>query len=70
MDSLQLEDIEQRHAEPIQLEFLYTDDTVIFCEAEQEKLCYIRVILVVIEACSRLKVNLRKSNVFPIKEVQ
>ena len=49
---------------------LYADDTVVFCEAEQEQVCYLRVILVVFEACSGLKVNWRKSSIFPIKEVQ
>jgi len=49
---------------------LYADDTLVFCEAEQEQICYLRVILVVFEACSGLKVNWRKSSIFPVKEVQ
>ena len=35
---------------------LYADDTIIFCEAEQEQLCHIRIILVSFEACSGFKV--------------
>ncbi|XP_049391971.1 uncharacterized protein LOC125856458 [Solanum stenotomum] len=49
---------------------LNADDTMVFCEAEQEQICYLRVILVIFEACSRLKINWRKSNIFPVKEVQ
>nr|AAT40556.2 hypothetical protein SDM1_4t00019 [Solanum demissum] len=49
---------------------LLANDTLVFCEAEQEQICYLRVILVVFEACSGLKVNWRKSSNFPIKEVQ
>ncbi|XP_059288373.1 uncharacterized protein LOC132041681 [Lycium ferocissimum] len=49
---------------------LYADDTVVFCEANQEQICHLRVILVVFEACSGLKVNWRKSSIFPVKEVQ
>ena len=48
---------------------LYEDDTIIFCEAEQEQLCHIRIILVIFEACSGLKVHWRKSRIFPIEEV-
>lgn len=32
----------------------YADDTVVFCEANHEQICYLRVILV-FEACSRLR---------------
>ena len=49
---------------------LYADDTIIFYEAEQEQLCHIRIILVIFEACSGLKVHWRKSSIFPIEEVQ
>ena len=49
---------------------LYADYTIIFCEAEQKQLCHIRIILVIFEACSGLKVNWRKSSIFHIKEVQ
>lgn len=48
---------------------LYADDTMIFCEAASEQICYIRMILLVFEATSGLSVNWRKSSLFPIKEV-
>uniref|UniRef100_A0A0V0IBM1 Putative ovule protein n=1 Tax=Solanum chacoense TaxID=4108 RepID=A0A0V0IBM1_SOLCH len=44
--------------------------TLVFCEAEQEQICYLRLILVIFEACSGLKVNWRKSDIFPVKEEQ
>lgn len=47
---------------------LYADDTVIFCEPEVEQIRYIRMIPVVFEACSGLRVNWRNSSLFPIKE--
>ncbi|XP_049391982.1 secreted RxLR effector protein 78-like [Solanum stenotomum] len=49
---------------------LCADDTVVFCEVKQEQICYLRVILVIFEAFSRLKINWRKSNIFLVKEVQ
>jgi len=50
-------------------QLLYADDTVIFCEAKEDQIRYIRVILVILEAVSGLRVNWRKSSLFPIKEV-
>ena len=47
---------------------LYADDTVIFCEAKEEQIRIVRMILVVFEAVSGL-VNWRKSCIYPIKEV-
>ena len=44
--------------------------TLIFCGAEQEQICYLRVMLVIFEACSGLKIYWRKNNIFPVKEVQ
>ena len=48
---------------------LYADDTIIFCEATKEQVTYVIVILVVYEVVSGIKVNWRKSSIFPIKEV-
>ena len=48
---------------------LYADDTIIFCEPTTELLSYIRVILVLFEAVSRLKVNRGKSSLFSVNEV-
>lgn len=50
-------------------QLLYVDDTVIFCEAKVDQIKYIRVILVILESISGLRVNWRKSNLFLIKEV-
>ena len=44
---------------------LYADDIIIFCEAVVEQVSYIRVMLVVFEAISGLKVNWRKKQYFP-----
>lgn len=50
-------------------QLLYADDTVIFCEAKEEQIRIIRVILLILEVVSGLKVNWRKSSLSPIKEV-
>lgn len=50
-------------------QLLYADDTVIFCEAKVEQLCFIRIILVVLEAVLGLSVNWRTSSMFQVKEV-
>ena len=36
---------------------LYADDTMIFCEAKEEQVCFIRINLIVLEAVSGLFVN-------------
>jgi len=50
-------------------QLLYADDTVIFCDAKAEQVCFIRIILVIFEAVSGLSVNWRKSSMFQVKEV-
>jgi len=47
----------------------YADDTIIFCEPVAEQIRYIRMILVLFEAVSGLKVNWGKSSLFPVNEV-
>ncbi|WMV28367.1 hypothetical protein MTR67_021752 [Solanum verrucosum] len=47
----------------------YADDTLIFCDAEEEQLKYLRVILVLFEGISGLHINWRKSMMYPINEV-
>lgn len=49
-------------------QLLYANDTVLFCEAKAEQVCFIRVILVFFQAVSGLCVNWRKSNMFQVKE--
>lgn len=47
----------------------YADDTLIFCGAEEEQLRYLRVILVMFEGISGLHINLSKSFLYSINEV-
>ena len=49
---------------------LFADDTIIFCEARQDHLTYLSWILVWFEAASGLKINLAKSEVIPVGEVE
>lgn len=48
---------------------LYADDTIIMCEPETEQLNYIRLILILFEAVSSLRVNWGKSSLIPVKDV-
>ncbi|WMV24691.1 hypothetical protein MTR67_018076 [Solanum verrucosum] len=48
---------------------LYADDTTILCEPEAEQLNYIRLILILFEAVSGLRVNWGKSSLIAVKEV-
>jgi len=48
---------------------LYADDTLIFCDAEEDHLKILRLILVIFEAMSGLHVNWRKSFLYPVNEV-
>ncbi|WMV10716.1 hypothetical protein MTR67_004101 [Solanum verrucosum] len=48
---------------------MFRYDTVIFCDAKAEQVCFIRIILVIFEAVSGLSVNWRKSSMFQVKEV-
>jgi len=48
---------------------LFANDTLIFCSPCESDLGYLRCILLLFEAMSRLKVNLSKSSLIPIGEV-
>ncbi|KAG5619467.1 hypothetical protein H5410_019291 [Solanum commersonii] len=48
---------------------LFADDTIVFCDATREQISLLRLVLVIFEAISGLKINWRKSNIFPINEV-
>ena len=48
---------------------LYADDTILFCDAHPEQLLYIRMVLTCFEAVTGLKVNMTKSEMVPIGEV-
>lgn len=50
-------------------QLLYACAIVIFYEEKEEHIRFIRVILLIMEAVSSLRVNWRKSSLFPIKEV-
>ncbi|RVW46483.1 putative mitochondrial protein [Vitis vinifera] len=49
---------------------LFADDTIVFCEAKKEFLTYLSWILFWFEAASGLKINLDKSMVIPVREVE
>ncbi|RVW30548.1 hypothetical protein CK203_097805 [Vitis vinifera] len=49
---------------------LFVDDTIIFCEARQDHITYLSWILVWFEAASGLRINLAKSEVIPVGEVE
>ncbi|WMV32975.1 hypothetical protein MTR67_026360 [Solanum verrucosum] len=47
----------------------YADDTLIFCGTEEDQLKHLRVILVLFEGISGLRINWRKSSLYPINDV-
>ncbi|RVW97910.1 Transposon TX1 uncharacterized 149 kDa protein [Vitis vinifera] len=49
---------------------LFADDTIVFCEAKKEYLTNLSWILFWFEAASGLRINLAKSEVIPVGEVQ
>ena len=48
---------------------LFADDTILFCDASREQLLSIRLALFCFQAFMGLKVNVEKSEIVPIKEV-
>jgi hypothetical protein len=49
---------------------LFADDTLIFCGANSEHIRYLQCIFLCFEAVSGLKINLGKSEIVPIGEVE
>ena len=49
---------------------LFADDTVVFCEAKKEHLTHLSWILFWFEAASGLRINLAKSEIIPVGEVE
>ena len=49
---------------------LFVDDTVVFCEAKKEHITHLSWILFWFEAASGLRINLAKSEILPIGEVE
>jgi hypothetical protein len=50
--------------------FLFADDTLIFCGAQEEQIQHLRCIFLCFEAASGLRINLGKSEIVPIGEVE
>ena len=48
---------------------LFTDDTILFCDASREQLLSIRLALSCFQAFTGLKVNVGKSEIVPVGEV-
>ena len=49
---------------------LFTDDTLVFCEASQDQMTYLSWLLMWFEAISGLRINLDKSEILPIGRVE
>ncbi|WJZ93749.1 hypothetical protein VitviT2T_012666 [Vitis vinifera] len=49
---------------------LFADDTIIFCEARKENMTFLSWILAWFEAASGLRINLAKSELIPVGEVE
>lgn len=49
---------------------LFADDTIVFCEAKKEYMTYLSWILCWFEAVSGLRINLAKSEIIPVGEVE
>ena len=45
------------------------DDTILFCDANEEQILHVRMLLLCFEAVTGLKVNASKSEMVPIGEV-
>ena len=48
---------------------LFADDTILFCDAEVEQVLHVRLLLLCFQAVTGLKVNVAKSEMVPIGEV-
>ena len=48
---------------------LFADDTILFCDADVEQIFHIRLLLLSFQAVTGLKVNVHKSEMVPIGEV-
>ena len=48
---------------------LFGDDTILFCDAEVEQILHVRLLLLGFQAVTGLKVNVAKSEIVPIGEV-
>ena len=48
---------------------LFTDDTILFCNADEEQILHVRMLLLCFQAVTGLKVNALKNEMVPIGEV-
>ena len=48
---------------------LFADDTILFCNANEEQILHVRMLLLCFEAVTGLKVNVLRSEMVPIGEV-
>ena len=48
---------------------LFADDTILFCDADVEQILHVRMLLLCFQAVTGLKVNVLKSKLVPIGEV-
>ena len=48
---------------------LFADDTILFCDADVEQILHVRMLLLCFQAVTSLKVNVSKSELVPIGEV-
>ena len=48
---------------------LFVDDTILFCDANEEQILHVRMLLLCFQAMTGLKVNALKSEMVPIEEV-
>ena len=49
---------------------LFANDTILFCDADVEQILHIRLLLLNFQAVTGLKVNVHKSEMVPIREVE
>ena len=48
---------------------LFADDTILFCDVEVEQILHVQMLLLCFQAVTGLKVNVLKSEMVPIREV-
>ena len=48
---------------------LFADDTILFCDADEEQFLHVRMLLLCFQAVTGLKVNVLKSEMVPVGEV-
>lgn len=49
---------------------LFADDTLVFCDAEASQLGYLRLVLLFFQMASELRVNIVKSEIIPVGDVE